>query len=207
MSIQSIIEQINAARHIDVVLDDLTDPRSVSEPPERVGDYLVAESIDAENWRMAHFDGHRWSASKFRVHPACVWRGLRKPARPAPEVDLNAWAKAKLDDMREKTVQSLIALRNDAASGAYGESKGDEADISSARESIDARLRSANVLQKRLAEIDAALDRLGQGEYGLCEITGEEIPVARLRANPLARYTLEAQEQHERTARLFARAA
>jgi DnaK suppressor protein len=42
-----------------------------------------------------------------------------------------------------------------------------------------------------LHEIDAALQRLQEGTYGICEGTGEPIPRARLEAQPWARYCVE----------------
>ena len=43
-----------------------------------------------------------------------------------------------------------------------------------------------------LAEIDAALERLRRGTYGLCEATGEPIAHARLRAVPWTRFSAPA---------------
>jgi DnaK suppressor protein len=51
---------------------------------------------------------------------------------------------------------------------------------------------------KLLHEIDLALDRLEAGEYGYCEITGEEIGLKRLDARPVATRCIEAQERFER---------
>ena len=59
-------------------------------------------------------------------------------------------------------------------------------------------------VQVRLGQVESALVRLRRGEYGICELTGEEIPIERLRANPLATRTIEAQERAERRSRLFA---
>ncbi|QED29048.1 TraR/DksA family transcriptional regulator [Microvenator marinus] len=52
--------------------------------------------------------------------------------------------------------------------------------------------------RKELLEIDEALRRIEQGEYGVCEATGEPLSEKRLRVNPLARLTVEAQEDLER---------
>ncbi len=48
-----------------------------------------------------------------------------------------------------------------------------------------------------LAEIEAAIKRIKDGTYGICEVTGKPIPEARLNAIPFARYTKEGQEIHE----------
>ena len=47
------------------------------------------------------------------------------------------------------------------------------------------------------SEIDAALDRIRKGSYGLCELSGKLIPRRRLEAIPWARYTVEAQAEME----------
>ncbi len=45
-----------------------------------------------------------------------------------------------------------------------------------------------------LRDIDHALARIEEGSYGICEVTGKPIPVARLRAIPWATMTVEAAE-------------
>jgi RNA polymerase-binding transcription factor DksA len=52
--------------------------------------------------------------------------------------------------------------------------------------------------QDAIYEIDAAIKRIQRGTYGVCEITGNPIPKARLEAIPWTRFTVEAQAQLER---------
>lgn len=63
-------------------------------------------------------------------------------------------------------------------------------------------LRTRDRQRKLIAKIDAALRRIKDGEYGYCQVTGEPISLARLRARPIATMTLEAQERHERQERV-----
>ena len=42
-------------------------------------------------------------------------------------------------------------------------------------------------IEKDLADVEAALDRLEQGTYWTCEVTGAEISDATLAADPVAR--------------------
>lgn len=49
--------------------------------------------------------------------------------------------------------------------------------------------------ERHLDEIRAALQRFQDGSYGVCEESDEEIPFARLVAQPTTRYTVEALEQ------------
>jgi RNA polymerase-binding transcription factor DksA len=51
--------------------------------------------------------------------------------------------------------------------------------------------------QDALMEIDAALDRIYEGTYGICEITGQTISAERLDAVPFARFSVEGQAQFE----------
>ncbi len=52
--------------------------------------------------------------------------------------------------------------------------------------------------RKLLAEINAALKRIEEGTFGICEGTGELISRSRLEANPWARYTIEYASQMEK---------
>jgi DnaK suppressor protein len=63
-------------------------------------------------------------------------------------------------------------------------------------------LRTRDRQRKLIAKIEAAVRRIKEGEYGYCQVTGEPISLARLRARPIATMTLEAQERHERQERV-----
>jgi len=52
--------------------------------------------------------------------------------------------------------------------------------------------------QEALSEIDAAIKRIRDGTYGVCEITAKPIAKDRLLAVPFTRYSAEAQKQIER---------
>ncbi len=55
--------------------------------------------------------------------------------------------------------------------------------------------------QDALYEIEEAMKRVDMGTYGICEMSGKPILVARLEALPFARYTVECQTELERTKR------
>ena len=115
----------------------------------------------------------------------------------------------------KKYYNKLISLRKHHASGAQNISeevlkrsaKEDSGDLSSygqhladaGSESFE-RDMAYNLLSNQkeiLAEIDAAIARIKNGTYGVCEITGEQIPATRLEAIPFTRYTKEGQEIKE----------
>ena len=57
-------------------------------------------------------------------------------------------------------------------------------------------LRARDRQRKLIAKIDAALSRS-------CEETGEPISIKRLEARPIATFSIEAQERHERRERIY----
>jgi RNA polymerase-binding protein DksA len=62
----------------------------------------------------------------------------------------------------------------------------------------DMRLRLKEQHERELMEIDWALQRITEGTYGVCEITGKAIEKRRLNAIPWTPYSLEGQEIIER---------
>jgi len=49
-----------------------------------------------------------------------------------------------------------------------------------------------------LRQIERALEKIDEETYGVCDITGEEIPMARLDAVPYATMTVKAQDKFEK---------
>ncbi len=76
----------------------------------------------------------------------------------------------------------------------FSEHMADAATDSYDRDWALAMLSSA---QNALYEIDAALNRIRNGTYGICELTGEPIEPQRLKAIPWARFSARAQAQLE----------
>ena len=71
------------------------------------------------------------------------------------------------------------------------------ADIGSDAYSQDLNLGLAEWERERLREIDDAIHRIANKSYGMCQSTGEEIPLAGLEAKPWAKYTIEAKRRLE----------
>jgi len=51
---------------------------------------------------------------------------------------------------------------------------------------------------KILRQIDRALEKIDEGTYGICDISGDDIPIKRLEAIPYASMTVAAQEKFEK---------
>lgn len=61
----------------------------------------------------------------------------------------------------------------------------------------DVRLADMHRDIQEVLDIDAALQRMQAGRYGICTDCGRRIPLARLRAYPTAKRCRACQEQHE----------
>lgn len=55
--------------------------------------------------------------------------------------------------------------------------------------------------QEALNEIEEAIQRIKNGTYGICGVTGKAIPAARLTAVPFAHYSVEGQAEYEKNLR------
>jgi RNA polymerase-binding transcription factor DksA len=77
----------------------------------------------------------------------------------------------------------------------------DEVDEIQANEWREIGFATRELLIDRVNRITAALDRLDEGEYGLCVECGEKIAPARLRAMPEVTTCVRCQDRLERTSR------
>lgn len=68
-------------------------------------------------------------------------------------------------------------------------------------EAIELRTRERE--RKLIHKINLALRRIDEGSYGYCEETGEPINLKRLDARPIATFSIDAQERHERKERFY----
>ena len=116
---------------------------------------------------------------------------------------------AFLEEQRE----ALLHLRDDLAPnvhnvtrehlrcGASNLSSSSGQHIGDAGSDAEVRALTISLLDKdreQLFEIDAALERIRRGTYGICEISLEPIPKGRLRARPFCRLTVKCQEEYEK---------
>jgi RNA polymerase-binding transcription factor DksA len=67
----------------------------------------------------------------------------------------------------------------------------DENDMADRFQSYEERTSKLPTLQGRYTDVVDALAKIEAGTYGTCEVSGEEIAIERLRANPAARTTIE----------------
>lgn len=71
-------------------------------------------------------------------------------------------------------------------------------DAGSEAEVRDLTIRLLDKDREQLFEIDAALERIRLGTYGICEISLDPIPKKRLQVRPFCRLTVKCQEEYEK---------
>lgn len=107
--------------------------------------------------------------------------------------------KKRLEDMRAQLTHSLKGSTAevktpDEATG-YSQHQADQGTDDFDRTiSLEVTSREYSILR----QIERALEKIQDETYGICDITGEEIPKARLEAVPYATMTVKAQEQFEK---------
>lgn len=132
---------------------------------------------------------------------------IRKAEKP---VKLSGWLakqQARLLQLKDELLDSMNGVGRDtlrsraegSEASAFGMHTGD-----AGSDAYDRDFALSLLSQERdsLFEIDAALKKIKDGTYGICEISGKQIPHARLEARPFARYTVECQAELEKTNRL-----
>ena len=130
--------------------------------------------------------------------------------RPPPPAKVTGWESKQRDrllQLKDTLLDSMSgvgrdSLRNRAEGGEASAFGMHTADAGSDAYDRDFALSLLSQERDSLFEIDAALKKINDGNYGFCEISGKAIPHNRLEALPFARYTVECQADLEKTNRL-----
>lgn len=81
--------------------------------------------------------------------------------------------------------------------------KPDTTDRASIESERSLELRTRDRERKLLSKINKALKKLEDGSYGYCEETMQPISIKRLVARPIATLSVEAQEMHEKSEKIY----
>lgn len=101
---------------------------------------------------------------------------------------------ARRDALRKALDGDLDSLRELRASHDVGDSV--DAAVDSANDEISSQI--AEIESRELGQIEHALARIADGQYGLCEYCGNKIAVARLNALPYTNSCIDCQREQER---------
>jgi DnaK suppressor protein len=119
----------------------------------------------------------------------------KKVGKPKFSASFLAKQRQLILEIRDQILDSLNGVAKDTlrsrAEGSEASAFGmHQADAGSDAYERDFALSLFTQEQDHLYEIDEALKRIENGTYGICELSGESIPTARLEAQPFARYTV-----------------
>ena len=109
----------------------------------------------------------------------------------------------KLQDWKKELVRAI----NEALYNGGMDDNSISADIvdqSSSYTDKNVEMKAINRQIKLISEIDKALARIREDTYGFCLDTAEPIGLKRLMARPVAKYTIAAQEKHEKDEKVHA---
>ena len=109
----------------------------------------------------------------------------------------------KLQEWRKE----LVRANNEALYNGSMDDNSISADIvdqASSYTDKNVEMKAINRQIKLISEIDKALIRIKDETYGYCLDTAEPIGLKRLMARPIAKYTIAAQEKHEKNEKVHA---
>lgn len=135
---------------------------------------------------------------------------MQKIQRPTRQQKAQGLTEAFVRECRTRLLESKADLLNRARQAAREfESRdrggSDEGDLTMDLLAENAFLSSQQRIQNQLMEIEAALARIEQGSFGICEETEEPIEEERLRVLPWTRLSIEGAEIREALQQRFAR--
>ena len=146
------------------------------------------------------------AAKKVAAKKVAAKKAPAKKASPKKPVKLTIFVKKqrqRLLDLKDDLMDAMYGvqqetLRNGPSGSEASGSGMHQGDAGSDAYDRDFALNLLSKEQDALEEIQAALERITAGSYGICEISGKKIPQARLEAMPFARLTVECQSQWEK---------
>jgi len=142
--------------------------------------------------------GHKPAQSA--TSAAILGHGTVKSRKYNGEVKVKAeWSKYynNLLELRAQLLKQMSGLAKESAQEMAGYSL-HMADSGTDNFDRDFALSLLSSDQDAIYEIEEALKRIEKDTYGVCELTGKNIPKARLEAIPWTRFTVQAQAQLER---------
>jgi DnaK suppressor protein len=95
----------------------------------------------------------------------------------------------------DQTLTEIAELQRERLTDSAGD---DQADTGTKTFEREQEISLANNLLERINQVDRAIDRLGEGNYGWCERCGNPIPVERLAAFPSATLCVSCKQLEER---------
>jgi len=119
----------------------------------------------------------------------------------APQLKDQKWEEIRLllTKIKEDTLREISkSVRNGTEAVAAIEPGGDIYDQASSERDRELGLLLGDREREKVHNIDEALLRIDEGEYGICEECDEEIPLGRLKAMPFTRHCVKCKSDLEK---------
>jgi DnaK suppressor protein len=130
---------------------------------------------------------------------ATTARTAAKRTRTAAETEtIRVALTGRRDELQaeyDTTISEITELQRERLTDSAGD---DQADTGSKTLEREQEITLANNLLERINQVERAIDRLGEGNYGYCERCGNAIPVERLAAFPSATLCVTCKQLEER---------
>lgn len=121
---------------------------------------------------------------------------------PEAEVDVQAF-RARLEAMRASLQREIEGTHAEVVNADQQEGYGVKNHPAEDATELFTRQRSLAIeleLQRELAQVNHALERVAAGQYGVCEVCGLAIPAERLDARPAATLCIVHQRERDQQA-------
>lgn len=110
----------------------------------------------------------------------------------------------RLEELKEELLRMRRGMEEDERDRSEDEQDFTEHDSGDQSQQMFTREMDATIgeqMERRVEDVERALEKVEEGTYGVCDETGEEIAKGRLEAMPEAIRTVEAQQRFERERR------
>lgn len=141
-------------------------------------------------------------ASPGRSAPAKSVPAKAAPPRSVRSADETEKIRVALSERRDElraeydqTMSEIAEAQRDRLTDSAGD---DQADTGTKTFEREQEISLANNVRERITQVERALDRLDDGQYGWCERCGNAIPVERLAAFPSATLCVSCKQLEER---------
>jgi DnaK suppressor protein len=150
-------------------------------------------AVAAEGATMARTAGTKPTATKAAAAKAA--RGTRTAAETEAIRVALAERHGELHAEYEQTISEISELQRERLTDSAGD---DQADTGTKTFEREQEISLANNLLERVSQVERAIERLQEGNYGWCERCGHAIPVDRLAAFPSATLCVSCKQLEER---------
>lgn len=138
-------------------------------------------------------------AKATETRSASTAKAATKRTRSAAETEkIRVALTERRDELQSEyntSLTDIAELQRDRLADSAGD---DQADAGTKTFEREQEITLANNLLERITQVERAIDRLGEGNYGWCERCGNAIPVERLAAFPSATLCVTCKQLEER---------